>query len=261
MNNQTIEELNNRDLDNCLFSIMIIPTNIYFMEGENLINQKTLYLLFSCNLRGVRKYISSVFLNNLNNTSSWYDFLQLLKSRGIKNILYAVIPNNDKLSKALKLSFPNIEIFISCFETINKLSKYYSTKCSNLLLNDVKKIYLSPTKEEYELSLSMFHEKYLEFSFIRDLLQDDLVRAKKYYNVDFELRKFIFSFYFFREIIKRIVVISHSKNYFISIDEFIEILIPDIIRIESHMFCTRQELKNIINKIYLTKQDLIKPYL
>lgn len=261
MNNQTIDELNNRNLDQCLFSIMIIPTKIYFKEKEGLTNEKTLYLIFSCNIQGVRKYISAIFKDDFINTSSWYDFIQLLKSRGINNILYAVIPNNDKLSKALKLSFPDIEIFISCFDTINKLSKYYSLDYSYCLLDIVKKVYLSPSNEEYEVSLNDFNEKYLDYSFIRDLLDDDLKRAKQYYDTDYELRKFIFSFYFFREISKRITVISHSKNYFSSIDEFVQILIPDIIRIESRMFCTKDQLKNIINKIYLNKENLIKLYL
>ena len=261
MNNQTICELNNRNLDNCLFSIMIIPTKIYFKENNNLTNEKILYLIFACNIRGIRKYISSIFYDDFNSTSSWYDYIQSLKSKGINCILYAVIPNNDKLSKALKLSFQGIEIFISCFETINKLSKYYSCDYSYLLMDNVKNIYLSPTKEDYEIALNDFNEKYLEILFIRDLLDNDLKRAKQYYNTDFELRKFIFSFYFFREITKKITVISHSKPFFRSIDEFIEILIPDIIRIESRMFCTKEQLKNIINKIYLTKQDLIKPYL
>ena len=37
MNNQTVLELNNRTLDNCLFSLIIIPTKIYYKEGENLV--------------------------------------------------------------------------------------------------------------------------------------------------------------------------------------------------------------------------------
>ena len=261
MNNQTIDELNNRNLDNCLFSIMIIPTKIFFKEKEAITNEKTLYLMFSCNIRGVRKYISSVFEDDFINTSSWYDFFLFLKSRGINNVLYAIIPNNSHLSKALKLAFNDIEVFISCFETINKLSKYYSTDYSCLLLDNVKKVYLSPNISDYELAINDFNEKYLDFSFIRDLLDDDLKRAKSYYNTDFELRKFIFSFYFFRDITKRITVISHSKPYFSSIDDFVSILIPDIIRIESRMFCTKNQLKNIINKVYSIKQDLIKSYL
>ena len=85
MNNQTICELNNRNLDNCLFSIMIIPTKIYFKENNNLTNEKTLYLIFACNIRGIRKYISSIFYDDFNSTSSWYDYIQSL-------LLYNITP-------------------------------------------------------------------------------------------------------------------------------------------------------------------------
>ena len=48
---QTVLELNNRTLDNCLFSLIIIPTKIYYKEGENLVNEKEIYLFFYCNAR------------------------------------------------------------------------------------------------------------------------------------------------------------------------------------------------------------------
>ena len=236
MNNQTICELNNRNLDNCLFSIMIIPTKIYFKENNNLTNEKTLYLIFACNIRGIRKYISSIFYDDFNSTSSWYDYIQSLKSKGINCILYAVIPNNDKLSKALKLSFQGIEIFISCFETINKLSKYYSCDYSYLLMDNVKNIYLSPTKEDYEIALNDFNEKYLEILFIRDLLDNDLKRAKQYYNTDFELRKFIFSFYFFREITKKSLLFLTPNHFFVQLMSLLKYLFLILLELKAECF-------------------------
>ena len=261
MNNQTIKELNNRLLDPCLFSIIIIPSKIYFKEKEDFINEKEMYLIFSCNIHGVRKYIDCILKDNFEKASDWYDFLEKLKYRGVKTVLYALIPNNEYLSKALKLSFPNIEIFISCFETINKLFKYYTSSYSKSLFQKVKNIYLSKSVKDYEIALENFTNDYMNYSFICDLLNDDLKRAKSYYNTDFELRKFIFSFYFYRELTKRINVISHSKDYYTSLDEFVEILIPDIKRIESRMFCTKEQLKVIINIIYNNKKDLIISYL
>ena len=60
MNNQTVNELNNRNLDSCYFSIICFPTNIYFKSSEIDINQKTLYVFYGCNLKGVRKFITAV---------------------------------------------------------------------------------------------------------------------------------------------------------------------------------------------------------
>ena len=261
MNNQTVKELNNRKLDSCLFSIIIISSKIYFKEKEDQINSKEIYIIFSCNMYGVRKYVDVVLKEDFEKTSSWYDYLLTLKARGISVILYAVIPNNDSLSKALSLAFKEVEIFVSCFETINKLNKYYTTGYTSSILEKVRKIYLSNTDGDYEIAVSEFNEEYLSFPFICDLLEPDLKRAKTYRNVDYELRNFIFSFYFCRDMSKKISTISHSKSFFASLDDFTELLLSDIQRIEQRMFCPKNQIKNIINKLYNTKKDLIKSYL
>ena len=261
MNNQTVLELNNRKLDSCLFSLIIIPTKIYYKEDENLVNEKEIYLFFYCNIQGKRKFLSCVFKDDYKKSSDWYNLLVTFKSRGIGVILYSVIPNNTILCKALKLAFPENDSFISCFESITKLSKYYTITYSNGLFEKVRHIYLSKDLNEYELALQEFKDEFLNYSFIYDLLEDDLKRAKKYYNVDYELRNFIFAFYFYRDHYKKISTISHSKPYFSSLDEFVELLIPDIQRIECRMFCPKKDLINIIDKLYNDKKDLIKLYL
>ena len=261
MNNQTINDLNNRKLDPCLFSIIIFPSNIYFKQSDDIITHKEIYIIFSCNISGVRKFIDIVFKDDFSKTSSWYDYIISLKSRGINTILFAVIPNNDLLSKALKLSFNEIEIFISCFETINKLSKYYTISYTSHILESVRKIFLSNSNSDYEVAMNDFKEDFLIFPFISDLLEEDLKRAKKYNNIDYEIRNFIFSFYFYRDMSKRLHVISRSKPYFLSLDEFTELLLIDIQRIEARMFCPKNKLKDIINILYNSKKELIKPYL
>lgn len=261
MNNSTIDELNNRTLDPCLFSIIVIPTEIYIKESEGFSNKKSVYLFFSCNINAKRKYLTSVFADDFTKTSDWYDLLLSLKSRGLSVLLYAVIPDNDYFSKALKLAFNEVTIFISCFEAISKLSKYYSYGYSKSITDKVRKVFLSSSIKEYELALSEFNDAYLGFSFICDILDDDLKRAKNYYVFPFPLRRFIFSFYFVREISKRISSLSHSKPFFYSLDEFISLFIPYFQKLESRMFCPKSELNNVINIIYNDKKDLILSYL
>ena len=261
MNNNNVNELNNRKFDNCLISIIVIPIKIYFKESKDLVNEKELYIFFSCNIQGKRKYLTSVFKDDFAKTSDWYDFILSLKSKGINVLLYAVIPNNDYLSKALKLAFNDIAVFISYIETINKLSKYYTSSYTNSIFNKIRKIYLAKDINEYEFNLISFKEEYFNFPFIIDLFEGDLKRAREYYNTSFELRNFVFSLYFCRDLYKRLTVISHSKSYFSSINEFVSLFIPDIQRFESRMFCPKKTLNNIINILYNDKKELIKPYL
>jgi transposase-like protein len=261
MNNNNFEELNNRNLDNCLIYLLAIPIKIGYKPNDNQATENELYIFFSCNIRGVRKYVTSVFANDFNKTSDWYDFLLSLKNRGINVLLYAVIPNNDKLSKALKLAFNEVNIYISYSEIINKINKYYTESYTRNFYELIRKIYISNDINGFNIAYNDFCEQFVNYDFIKELLDNAFKRVKQYYNTDYEIRHFIFSIYFYRDTFKIISVISHSKKYFNSLDEFINELIPTIQRIESRMFCTKNELMAIINKLYVNYKDLIKPYL
>lgn len=261
MNNTSTEELNNRLFDPCVISLLVVPTKIFYKVSENFIVEKEVYTFFSCSINAKRKYLSSVLSDKYEKVSDWYDFFLSLKSRGINIILYAVIPDNEQLSKALKLTFNEVSIFISCIEAVNKLCKYYSYGYSKSIYRKVRKVFLSPTVEEYNLALTDFNNEYMQNKFICDILESDLKRAKSYYSVDFNIRSFVFSFYFVREVSKKLSIVTHSVNYFSTLDDLISPLIPFIQTIEKRMFCTKNQLIDVINIIYKEKKDLILPYL
>ena len=261
MNNNNAIELNNRKLDNCLISIIVIPITINYKPIDQQTIQKELYIFFSCNIRGVRKFLTAVFADDINKTSDWYNILLSLKNRGVNILLYAVIPDNDKLSKALKLAFNEVNIYISFSEIINKLSKYYTQSYTRNFYNIIKKIYVSNDINGFNIAYNDFIEEFVNYDFIRELLDYNFKRVKQYYNTVFEIRRFIFSIYFYRDTFKIISTIAHSKKYFNHIDDFINDLIPTIQRIESRMFCKKSDLMSIINILYITYKDLIKPYL
>lgn len=261
MNNQTVNELNNRDLDSCLFSIICITTNIYFRKGDETSNKKTLYIFFGCNLRGVRKFITATISDDYRKTSDWYNFFLNLKQRKLNTILYASIPNNKTMKDALSLAYKEITCFTSCFDPINKIFKYFSSRYSSNVFNLIKHIYLSSDITEYTLALNDFYEEFSSNQFLIDLLQDELKSIQKYYNYNIIIRKHVFAFYFSREAIKKISVFSHSKYYFTNVDEYIEIMLPFIKIIESRMYCSKKDWLELLNFIYPDKKELIKCYL
>jgi len=261
MNNQTVDELNNRKLNECYFSIMCIPVKIYLKRGENNTNLKQLYVFYGCTLQGVRKFITATIADDLPKTSDWYNFLLNLKKRNLNVILYANIPNNKQLKDAFSLAFPESEIFISCFEPINKILKYFSWNYSSKIFTSIKDIYLSDDINGYNISLSNFYGQFGDDKFIIDLLSDDLNSIRKYYEYNVVLRKHIFSFYFNRDTIKKLNVLSHSKPFFISSNDFVQSMIPLIKTIETRMYSSKSDWINLINFIYPIKKELIISYL
>ena len=261
MNNQTVYELNNRNLDNCYFSIICFSTKILMKDGDNNINSKNMYTFYGCNLLGVRKFIGNVVSDDFPKTSDWYNYLLKLKNRHLKQVLYVVLPNNNYLKDAFKLAFKDCEIFISCFEAINKLFKYYTSGFTTNIYGIIKDIYLSETIDDYELAVTKFNEIYGDSQFILDLLSSDIKNAKTYYSYNFILRKHIFSFYFYRDTFKRLITQSHSKDSFNNSDQFTELLLDIIKTNERKMYAPKLEWINVINTIYPLKKDLIKDYL
>lgn len=262
MNNKNIEELKERKLDKCVFTLYCMPIELYFNYGENKINKRELYLFFECNLLGQRKYITNIFKDKLSSVSECYDFLQSFTNKDIEHILYAIIPDNKILSKALKLAFKEIEYLISIYEPINKIEKYLSKNQITLLESYLRKIYLSKSIDEYNMQLNNFIEYYNDFPFIKDLIEENLLKAKNYYNYPYILRKTILSLYFLRDLRRKLITIRNSK-IFSSNDEFIENLLPYIQKIETRMFSSKKFWQSILSQIY--KNDsihgLIKQYL
>lgn len=261
MNNQTIEELNKRNLDECLFCIYSIPVTIYFNSGDNVINPKTLLIFYGCNLQGKRRYISSIISDDLEKTSDWYNFFLTFKDRNLKTILYGLLPNNSSIQKAAKLAFSDIEVFDSYCDSLLKITKYLTTKYSSSTLEFVKRIYVSRTIDEYTLNYDEFKERFANSQFLIDLLNPYFIKAKDNYNHPFELRKHIFAFYFIREFSKKITVVSHSKPYFNSVDDFISSCITIIQLTEKKIYCPKNDWISLINLIYSDKKDLINCYL
>ena len=261
MNNQTLNEINNRDLDNCYFSLSFSFSTIYFNDGNDYIYKRKVYSLIGCNILGVRKYITSIFADDYQQASDWYDFFLTLKSRGLETIFFAVIPDVEPLKKAIILAFPETKTFISCFDLIDKLYKFFSQSYSVNFLEYIKRIFISQDINEFNLKSEEFYLEFGNYPFIIDIVKKQFDQVKLHFNLDFLLRKHIYSFYFNREFYKKLAVLSHSSNYFYKLSDFEELLIPIIKVMESKMYAPKREWNQVINSIYNYNKDLIMRYL
>lgn len=215
--------------------------------------------MIGCNIFGVRKYITSVFEDDFEKASDWYNFFQNLKSRGLESVIFSVLPNVDFIKKAIKLSFPETTILTSCFDIIDRLFKFFSWSYSTNIFESIKFIFLAKDIYEFNLKVNEFYTDFQVQPFIVEIASNHFKSIS--FNIDYVLRKHIYSFYFNRDLYKRLAVISHSKPYFFDISSFEERLIPNIKTMESKMYCPKKEWNAVINLIYILNKDLIMRYL
>ncbi len=257
MNNQTINEINNRDLDKVFFSFSILSQDVFFNFGNDYIKKRTIYTIIGCNINGVRKYITSIFDDEYTKSSDWYNLLLSFKKRGLEYIFYVSMPNNQIIKNAFDLAFPNISYFYSCSNIMNKLSHYMSCSYSNNIFNHLKHIYLSNDINEFNFRKNELFLLYQDSPFIIDILNKEFNYFSSFLDYPLFLRKHIISFYFIRDFNKTLNVISHSQTSFSNISEFEEKLIPTIKSFELKMYSSKKEWNSIISYLYKDYKELL----
>ena len=257
MNNQTINEINKRDLDKVFFSFSILSQDIFYNYGNDYIKKRTVYTIIGCNINGVRKYITSIFADEYSKTSDWYNLLLSFKKRGLENIFFLSTPNDKNIKNAFDLVFNNISYFYSCFNVINKLSHYMVCSYTNNILNHLKLIYLSNDINEFNMRKNELFLLYETSPFIVDILNKEFNSYSKFLDYPLFIRKHIISFYFIRELMKALNVASHSQTSFYKIEEFEEKLLPIIKSFELKMYCGKKEWNSIISYLYEDYKDLL----
>lgn len=257
MNNQTINEIYNRDLDKVFFSFSILSQDVFFNYGNEYIKKRTIYTIVGCNINGVRRYITSVFADEYTKTSDWYNLLLSLKNRGLQHVFFVCTADNKIIKNAFDLVFKNVSYFYHCFNIVNKLSHYTVCSYSNNILSYLKKLYLSNSVDEFNIRKNDLFLIYQKTPFIVDIINKEIDSFYPFLDYPLFIRKHVISFYFIRELTKSLNTISHSQTYFYNIIEFEQKLIPIIKTFESKMYCGKNEWNSIISYLYIDYKDLL----
>ena len=260
MKNLTMETIKKRELERSYLIVYSVEATIKLEEGVNYINERKVYMFFGMTLEGKRQYLTSILEKEQIKTSTWYDMFQDLKKRKVEHIIFGLLPDKKELREAIKLSFPEIEIFDGCDVTLERLKRYNSYKTRDELTNEVKKLYVAKDITAYEVNYKVFKEKYEKYPFIMELLGEKLEKLRKNYKYSYELRTVVYAFNYMVELNRRLERITNIKEYK-NQDEFIKDLLYYITNTERAVVYPKYKWIEIINEIYEEKKEYIKPYI
>lgn len=164
---------------------------IYFNNENNYIYQRKVYTLIGCNIFSIRKYIISIFEDDFEKTSDWYNFYQALKSHGLESVIFSVLPNIDFIRKPIKFSFPETTIFTSCIDIVDKLFKFFSCSYSTNIYESIKHIFLAKDTNEFKLNVNDFYTDFQIQPFIIEIVSNHFKRISC--DIDYILRKHIYT--------------------------------------------------------------------
>ena len=249
MNNQNLNVINNPSIDRVLFSITFMRQQIRFKEDDGLIYNRNVIVIIGCNINAKRKHIYSVFEDDYSKTSDWYNLFLDFKSKGLIHAFF-LISDISSISKAFKLAFSNSVSLYYLLNDIYKLSHYVSMSYSDNIIGKIRNICLSNDITEFNLKKDEFLSSYSDFSFVNDMLTALFDNCLPYFKYSPSIRKNLLPLYFLRNTQKRLNFIASSKDYFVSLNDYINLVFPANNSVETKMYCTKKEWNETIAFLY-----------
>ena len=175
-------------------------------------------------------------------------------------MIFGLLPQKKEIRDAIKIGYPEIEIFTWCENAIDKLKKYNSYKRQEEIYREIRSLFIARDIVEYELNYKDFVEKYEKYPFIMDMLGEEIKELRKNYKYAFKVRRIIYAFNYIIEMKKRFSKLTNYKVYQ-NKEEFIDECAHSIYMSECAVHYYKDEWTEVINEIYEEKKELIKPYL
>ena len=258
--NRTGEIFRKRELERSYFCIYCVSIKIQMDSDKGYKDGRILYTFWGCTLEGTKKYVASILETEVEKTSDWYNFFQELKKRGMEHVIFGLLPQKKEIRDAIKIGYPEIEIFTWCENAIDKLKKYNSYKRQEEIYREIRSLFIARDIVEYELNYKDFVEKYEKYPFIMDMLGEEIKELRKNYKYAFKVRRIIYAFNYIIEMKKRFSKLTNYKVYQ-NKEEFIDECAHSIYMSECAVHYYKDEWTEVINEIYEEKKELIKPYL
>lgn len=116
------------------------------------------------NILGVKpdghKEVLGAYVSESEGARFWLSVLTDLQARGVKDILIACIDNLNGFEEAIVTIFPKTEVQSCIVHQVRNTHKYIASKDSKAAIADIKKVYQAVSKEEGELHLDAFEQKW-----------------------------------------------------------------------------------------------------
>lgn len=143
-----------------VYTIVWLDAMYYKVKDESgHIVTRCLYNVLGINLEG-RKHLLGMYVSQSEGAKFWLGVLTDLHQRGVKDILIACIDNLGGFEEAITSIFPKTEVQSCIVHQLRNTIKYVASKDVKTVLSDLKLVYRAVSKEQAELELDAFENKW-----------------------------------------------------------------------------------------------------
>jgi putative transposase len=148
----------NRPLD-ALYPILYLDAlQVKIRDGAHIRN-KAIYLAIGVNLSGIKEVLG-LWVAQAEGAKFWLQIVTELKNRGVRDIFIACVDGLKGFPEAIEAVFPEAQVQLCIVHLVRHSLNYVGWKQRKEVASDLQLIYRAATREEAELQLSAFAEKW-----------------------------------------------------------------------------------------------------
>ncbi len=147
-----------RPLDSFYPILYLDALQVKIRDGAHVTN-KAIYLVIGVTLAG-HKEVLGMWVQQTEGAKFWLQIATELRNRGVADILIACVDGLKGFPEAINAVFPKTEVQLCIVHQVRSSLNYVSWKQRKEVAADLKRIYQAATREEAELRLSEFAEKW-----------------------------------------------------------------------------------------------------
>lgn len=157
-----IQDWKNRPLDE-VYPVIFIDATHFSVREDNRIKKIAAYVVLGITKEG-KKEVLSLEIGENESSKYWLGVLNVLKNRGVKDIMVICADGLTRIKEAIATAFPKTEYQRCVVHQVRNTLKYVSYKDKKSFASDLKSIYLAVTEsqalENLEKVKETWEEKY-----------------------------------------------------------------------------------------------------
>ena len=252
-----VNEWRKRPLDEMYTIVYLDALRINSREsGKN--QNKALYIALGINMEG-RKEVLGMYLSDNEGAKFWMSVLSDLKSRGVKDILFACKDGLTGFPEAVRAVFPQTVVQLCIVHMVRNSTKLVSYKDLKAICRDLKKIYGSANEEEALDELEAFGEIWdSKYPMIRKSWENHWNDLKEFFSYPEEIRKLIYTTNAIESLNYTLRKVTRNRNAFPDDDSVYKIMYLAINNISKKWTMPVQNWGVIINQLSIMFGDRVK---
>ena len=250
-----LKKLKYRELDRLYVVIYTIKTPIQ-LEVEGRVRTRNLYTFIGITIEGRRRFLTYGIDVNYD-TDFWMQQFKNITRRGTEKVLYITL-GEEKGKRAAQLSFQGVKVMPDLFKLIDKTFPYFADTYKNKMPEEIKRLYILETKEEYKKELEAFMYKYTDKEIVKILLENELKDIEKVYEIPHNIRRVIYAFYYIRDYKKQVKKEMNQVKIIEDKDLFMERLEEEIEKMEKAMYLNKVDWMKVLNELLKEEKEVVK---